>query len=155
MALGTRRTPERNSPLLSGVIIDKIVPLNVQLTTGGGIRTLTPAEILGGLLTLDVEDAQSATLPTAALLNAAIPGVEVGTSFQFDVINFGDTTLTIVVGTGITAKSISGVAAVLTLVANASKRFRLVCTGVANPSDPSKTDTWDLYGFGSLAAATA
>lgn len=155
MALGTRRTPERNSPLLSGIVVEKISALNTQLTTGGGIRTLTAAEVLGGLLTLDVDDAQSATLPTAALLSAAIPGVEVGSSISLEIINFGDATLTVVVGTGITAKSISSAAAVLTVATLASLRLRLVCTEVATTMVPGSADAWDLYGFGSTAAACA
>lgn len=153
MALGTRRTPERDSPFLSGVAMVKTTPYEGVLTTGGGVVTLTAAQLLGGLLTPDTDDAQSLTLPTAALLNAAIPGVEVGTTFDVDVINYGDTTLTLVVGTGITAKSLSGVAAVLTVVANASKRLKLRCTGVI--AQGSTADSWDLYAFGSVAAATA
>jgi hypothetical protein len=144
----------RNFPYFSGLVHPKVTPLNTQLTTGGGVVTLTAAQLLGGLLTIDCDDAQTLTLPTATLINAALSGVEVGTAIDFDVINFGDTTLTIAVGTGITAKAISGVSAVLTIVANASKRFRLVCTGVQDDNG-NGSHTYDLYGFGSVAAATA
>lgn len=155
MSIANRRTPERQSPLLSGVVMQKVSPLNTQLTTAGGARTITAAELLGGLLTLDVEDAQTITFPTAALLNAAIPGVEAGSSFDVDVINFGDTTLTCEEGSGMTLKAIGGLDAVMTVVAAASKRFKFVCTGVANPHVPGSSDSWDVYGFGSIGTAVS
>lgn len=155
MSVATRRTPERNNPLFSGVPIKKFSPLNTQLTTAGGARTITAAELLGGFLTLDVEDAQTITFPTAALLNAAIPGVEVGSGFDVDVINFGDSTLTCAEGTGMTLKAIGGLDAVMTVVAAASKRFRFICTGVADPYTPGSSDSWDVYAFGSVGTAVS
>lgn len=155
MALGTRRTPERNSPLLSGVSVQKKTATTKVLTTALGVATMTAAEVLTGLLVPDTQDAQTWNLPTAALLNAAIPGVEVGSSLQLDVINYGDTTLTIGLGTGITKTTIATVAAVMTIVTLASKRFTLVCTGVATANVPGSTDAWVVWGHGSIAAAVA
>lgn len=153
MALGPRRTPERNSPLLSGIIIQKGVATSKVLTTAGGVVTATAAELLTGLIVVDCQDAQTYTLPTAALLNAAIPGVEVGNFFEFEVINYGDTTLTIGLGTGVTKTTIAGVAAVMTIVTLAKKKFRLECTGVV--ANGSASDAWVVWGFGSTAAAVA
>lgn len=153
MALETRRTPERNSPLLSGGVLQKFTPVNQALSTGGGVVTMTPAQLLSGLLLCDCQDAQTFTLPTAALLNAAIPGVEVGTTIYVDIINYGDTTLTIGLGTGVTKTTIAGVAAVLTIVTLASKRLILNCTGVL--ANGSAADAWVVYGVGSTAAAVA
>ena len=155
MSLGTRRTPERNSPLLSGVKVSKKTAVTNALTTGGGAETMTVGEVLSGLLVPDTQDAQTWNLPTAAALNAAIPGVEVGSSIDLDVINYGDTTLTIGLGTGITRTTIASVAAVMTIATLCSKRFTLICTGVKNPSDPSTSDAWVVWAHGSIAAAVA
>lgn len=155
MALGTRQTPSRAFPLFSQPPIAKAVLVSKVLTTAGGVVTMTPAELLTGFAVVDTQDAQTWTLPTAALLNAAIPGVEVGSSFDFSVVNYGDTTLTIGLGTGITKTTIATVAAVMTIATLCAKRFRLVCTGVANPSVQGSADSWVVYAFGSTAAAVA
>lgn len=155
MALGTRRTPERNSPLMSGKVIEKGTAVTNVLTTGGGVETMTVAEVLSGLLVPDTQDAQTWNTPTAAVLNAGIPGVEIGSAFEFTIINYGDSTLTIGLGAGVTITVIAGVDALLTVLTLASKRFRLECTGVANPSDPSKSDSWVLWAYGSTAAAVS
>jgi hypothetical protein len=127
----------------------------MTLTTGGGARTLTAAEVLGGLLIVNCDDAQTATLPTATLLNAALPGAASGAAFDLDVINTGDTTLTIAVGTGGTLEVDSGASkdTVATIVANASKRFTILVTGVTQQGDSS--DGYTVYGHGSIGAATA
>lgn len=122
----------------------------VTLTTAGGVVTLTVAQILAGLLRCDCQDAQTMTTPTAALLVAAIQGCLVGTSFDLDVINYGDTTLTLGLGTGVTKITVAGVAAVLTLVTLASKRFTFVCTNATPGSEAFTVDA-----FGSTAAAVA
>jgi hypothetical protein len=122
----------------------------ITLTTALGVRTLTAAEVLTGLLTVDCQDAQTATTPTAALLVAAIEGCQVGTAFDVDVINYGDTTLTIGLGTGVTKSTIATVAAVLTIVTLASKRLTFVCTNATAGSE-----AFVLWAFGSTAAAVA
>jgi hypothetical protein len=122
----------------------------VTLTTAGGVVTLTPAQLLAGLLTCDCQDAQTATTPTAALIVAAINGCVVGTSFDVDVVNYGDTTLTIGLGTGVTKATIATVAAVLTLVTLASKRLTFIVTNVTPGSEAVV-----VYAHGSLAAAVA
>jgi hypothetical protein len=123
------------------------------LTTGGGARTLTAAEILGGLLIINCDDAQTATLPTATLLNAAIQGAVAGASFDFDLINVGDTTVTVAVGTGGSLVVGNSKSSVATVVAQASKRFTIRVTGVTQQGDAS--DAYIVYGHGSIAAANA
>lgn len=125
----------------------------MTLTTAGGVRTLTAAEVLGGLLIVNCDDAQTATLPTATLLNAAIQAAAAGASFELDVINVGDTTLTIAVGTGGTLVVGNSKSSVATIVSNASKRFIIRVTGVTQQGDAS--DGYTVYGFGSIAAAVA
>lgn len=154
MALGPRRTPERESPLFSGVMLPKFAPVTKVLTTAGGVITLTAAECLSGLLKIDCDDAQTLTTPTATLLNAGIPGVAVGTTFSLFVINFGDTTLTIGLGTGVTKETIHTVAPVLTIVTLAAKHLIFICTGV-NGVAGATSDSWDLVALGSTAAAVA
>lgn len=154
----TRRTPERTSPLLSGVIIQKgITPsptTGIVVSTGSGVVTLTAAQILTGFLAIDCQDAQTANLPTATLLNAAIPGVEVGDVIELAIVNYGDSTLTVGLGTGITKTTLASVAAVMTLATLVSKRFRLECTSIAGQNGAT-TDAWVVWAFGSTAAAVA
>lgn len=153
MSLETRRAPERNNPFFSSIVIQKGATVSKVLTTGGGVVTGTPAEILAGLLVFDTQNAQTYNLPTAAILNAAIPGVEVGNFFEFEVINYGAATFTLGLGTGVTKTTIAGVSAVLTIVTLAKKRFRMECTGVLSAG--STADAWVVWAYGSTAAAVA
>jgi hypothetical protein len=150
MSMSQPLTPARGMPHFSSLVFPKVVPTNQVLSTAGGVVTLTAAQILGGLMLCDTQDAQTMTLPTAALLCAAIPGCAVGTAFDLDVVNYGDSTLTIGLGTGITKTTIATVAPVLTIVTLAAKRLKLVCTNVTPGSE-----AWVVYGFGSTAAAVA
>ena len=152
---GSGFSPNKQSPSFSGVLYPTLTPHAETLTTAGGAQTLTAAELLGGLLVINCDDAQTLNLPTATLLNAAIPAVAAGVSFAVDVINVGDTTLTIGVGTGGDATVGNSKDSVLTIVSNASKRFIIRVTEVATESVSGSTDSYVVYGFGSIAAATA
>jgi hypothetical protein len=118
------------------------------MTTALTPLTLTTAQLLQGLLPVDCQDAATITTPTAALIVAAINGCQVGQSFDLDIINYGDTTLTVGLGTGVTKTTIASVAAVLTLVTLASKRLTFVVTNVTPGSEAVV-----VWAFGSLAAA--
>jgi predicted RecA/RadA family phage recombinase len=68
-----------------------------------GAQVYTAADILGGIIVRDTNGAsRTDTLPTAALLVAAIPGVRVGDVVRCQVINGADAAevLTIAVGAG-------------------------------------------------------
>jgi hypothetical protein len=146
MALGTRQTPQMNSPVLAGATITSpdSAPAEQVLSTAGGVVTLTAAQILSSLIPCDCQDAQTLTLPTAALLAAARP-FKVGASVRFNIINYGDSTITVAVGTGITNKVIDSEDAILSIATHIGTEWALVCTAKANPSDPSTSDTFDLY----------
>lgn len=152
MPINQPLTPARGMPHFSSLVYPKCVPVTKIASVGTGVVTLAPADLLGGLLVVDCQDAQTVTLPTAALLSAAIPGVGVGTAFECAVINYGDSLLTIGLGAGITKPTIAGVSAVLTLATLCSKELRFVCTAVAQGT---VVDAWVVYGFGSTAAAVA
>jgi len=134
----------------SGVVLPTKTATTLVVTTALTPLTLTPAQVLQGLLPVDCQDAATITTPTAALLCAAIEGCQVGTSFDLDVINYGDTTLTIGLGTGVTKRTIATVAAVLTMVTLVSKRLTFVCTNATKG-----TEAWELWAFGSTAAPIA
>jgi hypothetical protein len=123
------------------------------LTTGGGARTATAAELLGGIFVLEVDDAQELTLPTATLLNAATPAAVAGATIEFLVINTGDATLTVAVGTGGTLVVGNSKSTVATVATNASKRFLVRITGVTQNGDAS--DAYTVYSDGSTAASVA
>lgn len=153
MAIGASFSPTRTYPVLGTVLFSQIEPTSYTLTTAGGVQTATAAATLSGLWLVDCQDAQSITTPTAALLVAAIPGISVGTSFYLDVINYGDTTLTIVVGTGVTKTTIATVSSVLTVATLTAKRFLFNCTGVLKQG--SSADAFVIYTVGASSAAVS
>ena len=154
MPYGSGFSPLLGEPRSGTIAMPTRTPYLATLTTGGGVVTITAANLLGGLLIINCDDAQTLTLPTATLLNAAIPSCAVGASFEVDVINTGDTTLTIAVGTGGTlAVGSNSKNSVATIVSNASKRFIIRVSGVTQNGDAS--DAYVVYGFGSVAAAVA
>jgi hypothetical protein len=142
--------PTTNYARLSSVAYPTKTATTVVVTTALTPLTLTVAQVLQGLLPVDCQDAATITTPTAALLCAAIEGCQVGTSFDLDVINYGDTTLTIGLGTGVTKRTIASVAAVLTMITLVSKRLTFICTN-ATPG----SEAWELWAFGSTAAPVA
>ncbi len=145
-SVATRRTPERNSPLLGGVPVVKGAVATITVGSGTTPLTLTAAQLLVGLLPFNCTDTSTVVLPTADLLAAAMPGIAVGNWFEVSMVNYGDSTITVSVGTGITAKVIDSEAAILNgLATHIGQKFALVCTGVANPSDPTTSNTFDLY----------
>lgn len=151
---GAGFSPLRGEPTMGGIPQPKKYPVDViTLTTAGGVRTLTAEEVLSGLLVINCDDAQTATLPTAALLLAAMPGATTYQSFDLDVLNVGDTTLTIAVGTGGTLTVNASVATVNTIVAKASKRFTIRISGMTK--EGATSDSYVVYGHGSIGAATA
>lgn len=105
--------------------------LTTTLSTAGA-ETLTPAQVLGGLILRDPNGAgRTDTMPTAALLLATMPGVVVDSSFEFTIRNTADAAETITVAAG-TGGTISGTA---TIAQNNSKAFRVVWTNVTAGSE--------------------
>lgn len=153
MSLSTGRAPERNCPLLGGGKIERLTPATVTVAAAG--VTLTAAQLLKKLIPLNCTDAGNLTLPTADAIVAAIPGIGIGDAFEVQFINYGDSTATVVIGTGMTNVVIDSEDAVLTVGTHQSLRLALSCTSVTDPSDPSKSNTFNLYGFGAHTAATS
>lgn len=111
-----------------------------------GTQVLTPAMVLGGLILQDPGGAANDTLPTAAQLITALQSVckpYIGLSFCFTIQNTADgaEAITVVVGTGITAKGLG----TLAIAQSNTKSFRLVCTGVDVPA-------FDLYSLGTVVS---
>ena len=152
-ALDNRRTPERRTPLLGGIVVADTTPATVTVGSAGTV--LTAAQVMKGLIPLNCTDAGNLTLPTAALLAAGIPGLAVGGYFEVQFINFGDSTASLVMGPGITNKVIDSEDAVLDIATHQALRVALVCTELPNPSDPSKAAKFDFYGYGVTSAATS
>jgi predicted RecA/RadA family phage recombinase len=85
----------------SQVVVES-APAPTSIATAGNV-TLTAAQLLTGVIVRDpAGGARSDTLPTAALLVAAVPGAKVGTVIKTKLINGADAaeTITILVGTG-------------------------------------------------------
>lgn len=126
----------RGNPYLSTLSYPGVTAATATVTTATTPVTGTAAAILSGLLIIDCQDAGTYTLPTATLLQAALPGAQVGTAFEFTIRNSGDSTLTIGAGTG---NTISGTATIATLN---SKRFLALVTAIGT------TPTMTYYSLG-------
>jgi hypothetical protein len=155
MALSASHIPSREVAFAGGPTIERLTPATITVTTGTTPVTMTTAQLMTKLIPVDCQDTGTLTLPTAKLIGTTYEGIYVGDVIPFTLINFGDTTLTLAVGTGITAKVITTKTTALTIVAYASAKYWLVCTAAAIPSDPSSAYTFDLYGAGPTAAAVA
>jgi hypothetical protein len=106
-----------------------------------GPLTYTAAQLLGGLILRDCAGGGRAdTVPTAALMVAAIPGCIAGDSFEFVIRNTsgGATSITLTPVDGTTV--ISGTA---TIAQSNSKRFRLVIDVVTAASE-----AYTIYSLG-------
>lgn len=143
-------SPTQNYARFSTIVIPTVNFTSIVASTGTGVVTLTTAQILGGFLPVDCQDAQTITTPTAAAIVAAINGCTIGASFDLDVVNYGDSTLTLGLGTGVTKATIATVAAVLTMVTLVSKRFKFIVT-----NNVVGSEAVSVYAFGSTAAAVA
>jgi hypothetical protein len=126
-----------------------VVPVTKVLTTAGGVVTLTVPDLLGGLIRVDCQDAQTLTTPTAAAICAGIQGCQIGCSFETDVINYGDSLLTVALGAGVTKPTIAGVSSILTLATLTGKRFKFVVTN--NTVGSEAIETYATAGAVSLA----
>lgn len=132
----TSFTPQQTNPDFESLVYETYTP-----TTYTDSATVAASELLGGILIDTKNGAATLTLPTAALLNAAVPGAAVGKSVKFYVRNTGNNTCTVAVGTGGT--SVSG--NTLTVATVNTRMFLLRITGVANSVDPTTSDSYDLY----------
>ena len=92
----------------SGNLTEAVLSVQTIPTTLTGDTTLTAAQVASGLVVCKkASDATlTITLPTAALLDAAIPSAKVGSSFDLTICNNNNSgsssTVPITTGTGIT-----------------------------------------------------
>ena len=111
-------------------------------TTAADTATITPAQVLGGLITGTPTAAATYTLPTAALLDAALRSFGTtfrGQSFEFTIKNTsaGANTITVAGGTGGTDVG------TMTIAQNSAKRFKVVLTAVDSPA-------YSVYSLGTV-----
>lgn len=103
----------------------------VTLTTAGNL-TLTSGQVLAGIILRDpAGGSRTDTMPTAALLVAAIPGAMIGSSFDLWIRNDADAAETITVAAG-TGGTIGGTA---TIAQSNSKMFLVRITGTVAGSE--------------------
>ena len=117
-----------NEPLIDAIPL----PLSVASTA-----TLTAAQVLNGILLVGsgATSAQTYTLPTVALLEAALSNSDkVGTSFVFRVVNLGTSSGTAIIAAG-TGWTVSGS---LTMTVP-------VTTGATMIARKSDVGAWTLY----------
>lgn len=136
--MGPSLTPARGFPHFNSLIYPTIVP---AVVTTAGAATYTAQQLLGGFILRDPAGAaRSDSLPSAALLVAALPGVAVGTTFRVVVRNdaAGAFAITVLAGAGVT---LSGTA---TIAQNNLKVFLVRFTNVS-----PGTEAYTVYSLGS------
>jgi hypothetical protein len=113
---------------------DAVAPLTTSVKACTDADTvLTAAEVLGTITTMTPGAARNITLPTAALLVAAIPGCKVGSTVELTVVNNAAAThvATVVKGEGITDGSHADLLAV---AAKSCKTFKIRVTAIGTPA---------------------
>ncbi len=103
--------------------------------TATATATLTAAQITGGMLYANPStSAATYTLPTAALIDTAVPNAVIGSTFDLSIVNVGTSsgTVTLSMGTGVTDGGNAAVAVAIT----SSAVFRFRKTGDA---------AWSVY----------
>ena len=91
--------------------------------TATATATLTAAQIVGGMLVANPgTSAATYTLPTGALIDAAVPNATVGSTFDLSIVNIGTSSgaVTLAVSTGVT----DGGNAVTAIAVTTSALFR-------------------------------
>jgi hypothetical protein len=95
--------------------------------TATDTATLTAAQIVGGMLVATPTANSTLTLPTGALIDAAVPNARIGSTFDLALVNAAAATYTaaFALSTGVT----NGGNAVVSLAAATSAMFRFRKTG--------------------------
>lgn len=114
----------------SGNRNETIMSFGAAPQTATSTATLTAAQVVGGMLLANPStSAATYTLPTAALIDAAVPNATVGSTFDLSIVNIGTSsgTVTLSMGTGITDGGNAAVAVAIT--SSALFRFRKTAEG--------------------------
>ena len=97
--------------------------------TATATATLTAAQIVNQMLVANPGSSSAATytLPTGALIDAAVPNATVGSTFDLSIVNIGTSsgTVTLAVSTGVT----DGGNALVAIAITTSQLFRFRKTG--------------------------
>lgn len=120
-----------------GNVNDPIIDLSADPVSVTATATLTPAQVLNGLILANngVTTTQTYTLPTVAQLEAVLVNSDrIGTTFTFRVVNLGTSTGTAVIAAG-TGWTVSGS---LTMTIP-------VTTGAQMVARKTSATTWTLY----------
>ena len=114
--------------------VDDNVDETAVTTIADTAATLTPAQILGGLIKMTPTAGRAVTMPAASALIAAIKNCAVGKSVEFVVKNLAAAThaITMTESSSITN---GGVAGDLTIAASGTARYRIVITDVTWESE--------------------
>lgn len=97
--------------------------------------TLTAEECVGGIVTMTPTAARALTTPTGAELKTLFGGpLEIGTSFQLNVVNVAAATHAITLTAAASGITLGGVAGMATISAATSASYVFVCTAVGTPA---------------------
>ena len=118
-----------DKPVIQGM--NTIPLLTLTSLTSAAAVTYTAAQVVGGMISDAVTEANAATLPTPASIVAAVPGAVVGSSFLFILKNAagGASTITL------TANGSSTIVGTATIAQNNTKIFLALITNVTGAAE--------------------
>ncbi len=121
---------------LGGVLLESV---NVPSLNNASNQTLTPAQLLNGVLDRLGATAITDTLPTAALLVGALRGVQVNQGFRWTYRNRNSGNATLAMGTNGTAAANDS----LVLATMTARTFLIQFTNVTSPTEAYTAFTLD------------
>ena len=120
----------------SGNVNEVILSYSAAPQTATNTATLTAAQITGEMLVATPTANATLTLPTGALIDAAVPSARVGSTFDLGVVNAAAATYTVAFAvSGVTGVTDGG-NGIVSLAAATSALFRFRKTGDA---------AWSVY----------
>ncbi len=121
--------PDHMQPVAAGGISQVLLRTKAIVALADAAATLTAAQLIGdGLFQITPTVARNLATDTAANLVAAMPGCQVGTTFEFSAACLAAYAVTLVAGTGVTLVGSA-------VVNNASGTFRGVVTNATAGSE--------------------
>ena len=125
-------TPPKSETAAINSLADRLVAAQARaiVTKSGATTTLTAAEMINAIYQQSgANGALGVTTATAAALVAALSGAQVGSAFEFIIVNTNNATITLTGGSGVT---LSGTTAVPT---NKSQIYRGIVTNATSGAE--------------------
>ena len=116
-------------------VVENLLSKKVIKAAADEATTLTAAEAINGVVTMTPSAGRALTTPTGAALKTALGNpLEIGTSFELNVVNVAAATHAITFTAAASGITLGGVAGMATVAAATSATYLFVCTAVGTPA---------------------